>query len=114
MMDDDDEYATDFLAEMVRRLGDAAYAKLSVWRLRHGEDAYVWDTRVIGGPSYAIRGSTVEPTDANDMSPEEATAFRDAWLLGFAWSGVYRRERRAGDPVSRTRDRGCAVGPRAH
>ena len=89
--DDDDHYAKDFVSENVRRLGDADLAKLVVWRILHGEDIYLWDQRIIGGPAYAIRGDVVEPTDTNDMSPEEATAFRDAWQLGFMWSAVFRK-----------------------
>ena len=89
--DDDDQYAADFVAEAVRRLEGADLFKLVVWRLLHGDDVYLWDQRIIGGPVYALRGSTVELTDTDGMSPEEAAAFRDAWQLGFMWSAVFRK-----------------------
>jgi len=90
-IDDDDHYGPSFLSEMISRLGDADVVKLAVWRLLHGQDIYLWDQRIIGGPAFALRGNVVEPTSMDDMSPEEATAFRDAWQLGFMWSAVFRR-----------------------
>jgi Glycosyl transferase family 2 len=89
--DDDDEYSPSYISELVKRLGDSDVAKLVVWRLLHGGDIYLWDQRYIGGPAYAVRGDTVELTDTSDMPPEEASAFCQAWQLGFMWSAVFRR-----------------------
>ena len=90
--DDDDWYHSSWASTLLSRLGVADLVKSVVWRcLVESEGTmWEWDTRSMGGTHYALKGDTT-PT-AVQVDPEEAPMLADAYLDGFGWSYVYRRD----------------------
>ena len=65
-LDDDDEVSPEWAETMLSRIKDAALAKLGVWRAYHlpTRTIFEWDTRRVGGPTYAVQGAAIEKVDA--------------------------------------------------
>ena len=86
-VDDDDLYHPDYTSEMVERLGDRDFVKLSVFDVLHERDGsrWRWDTRTGGGGMLLSRriGGLAIPFSITDPT--------DAVLWGFGFSYVYRR-----------------------
>ncbi len=91
-IDDDDWLHPEYGEEMLKRLGDAAMAKLDVWRLVTDTDPAVvleWDTRKFGGVHFALMGDSLKRSEGDiEQMPEEVAAmFRD----GYGFSLIYPR-----------------------
>jgi len=91
--DDDDHYGKNWLSTMVSKLGDAAVAKLAVFRLLvdGGESSgtlWQWDVRSMGGQHYALQGSRTP--ERVDVPEDEDPVYAEAMRFGYGFSFVHR------------------------
>jgi hypothetical protein len=94
-LDDDDFYAPSWATEMTSRLQGHDIAKLSVWNMQvENGDIYQWDTRYHSGNVYAIKGGepAVRVEVDESIDPQILHEMKDAWLHGFGFSYVFRRD----------------------
>ena len=95
-LDDDDHYAPSWAEEMIEQLRGYDLAKLSVWNMLLEEtgDIFQWDTRHHSGRVFAVKGGEpVAQVDVDEtIDPQILADMRDAWLVGFGFSYVYRRD----------------------
>lgn len=92
--DDDDYYAPDYVATMLRHLGQADFVKLSGWYLysvTHNALAY-WDLAVVAPHHFRVEsGRPLDSFRPADFSAAEARAWGEKVLMGWGFSYVYRR-----------------------
>lgn len=101
--DDDDYYAPDYVATMLRHLGDADFVKLNGWYLysqTHNAFAY-WDLTAVAAHHYRMESERpLDSFHSGAFAPAEARAWGEKTLMGWGFCYVYRRSAWARSPFA--------------